>query len=90
MTQQKYRAAGIKTAILAGTPDLAPWIEEMKQRDLLATPAVRALPAELASNLNEYSREIYNIIPKEPGTYEENETVSDKSSVDGGRTAFRS
>ena len=90
MTQQKYRAAGIKTAILAGTPDLAPWIEEMKQRDLLATPAVRALTPELASNLNEFSREIYNIIPKEPGTYEENETVSDKSVVDGGRTAFRS
>ena len=72
MTQQKYRAAGIKTAILAGKPELAEWIEEMKQKDLLATPAVKALQEAIAANLKEYSREIYNIIPKEPGTYEEN------------------
>ena len=44
----------------------------MKQKDLLATPAVKALQEAIAANLKEYSREIYNIIPKEPGTYEEN------------------
>ncbi len=69
MTRQKYRAAGIKTALLAGTPELAGWIEEMKQRDLLATPAVNALPPEMAADLKEYSRDIYSDIPGEPGTY---------------------